>query len=416
MRGAWRSLIRRATYGCVFLVLVTLDIDRVVRSYLASRFSTSQEQPHLEKAVRLEPMNADHHHRLGLHFMFVEQDPASAIENYRAAVALNPYVARYWLDLAGAYQLTAQAEEQSRALENALRVDPTTPSVVWEVANMHLLSGASTRALREFRIVVENDPEDLKPALELCWRGTRDVEKILDEALPPKVSAHFGLLELLIEKGETLAARKVWSRLLTLREPFAARQAFPYLQYLIETGEIETAQRTWQQLAGVNPSLLPYSSSDNLVLNGGFEQDILNGGFDWRYEPKPQVRVSVDTTESHDGGRSLLLTFAGEPVEDIGVWQFVPVQPGAQYEFTGHMKAENIESGSGPRFAISDASGHAQFAVTEDSIGSSAWQQRRAVFHANKDTRLVVVKIIRSPGQTRIRGKAWIDDLRLVRK
>ena len=84
-------------------------------------------------------------------------DPQPAIESLRSAVALNPHDARYWLDLAAAYQVTGDVNGQRSALDQALAAEPTAPNVAWEAANFFLVDGDIDRALREFRVVIEND-------------------------------------------------------------------------------------------------------------------------------------------------------------------------------------------------------------------------------------------------------------------
>ena len=86
------------------------------------------------------PSNADYRNNLGRYYALVAGDPAAAIEPYRAAVQLNPHSARYWFDLASAYQVLGDRyiSNQTRALEHAIEADPTTPDVAWEAANFYL--------------------------------------------------------------------------------------------------------------------------------------------------------------------------------------------------------------------------------------------------------------------------------------
>ena len=120
-------------------------------------FASRAELPSLKRAVRLSPGNADYRHRLGRYFAFVAGDPQSAIDSLRAAVALNPHDAHYWFDLAAAYQVTGDIAGQRAALDRALQAEPTAPDVAWEAANFFLIDGEIDRALREFRVVIEND-------------------------------------------------------------------------------------------------------------------------------------------------------------------------------------------------------------------------------------------------------------------
>src|SRR5205807_2995953 len=113
----------------------------------------------LQQAVRLEPSNAEYRELLGRNLGLFGGNLNDAVASYRTAVDLNPYVARYWLDLAGTYQVAGRTTEQEQTVEQAVKADPTTPHVAWEAANFFLVQGDRERALRNFRVVLANDPE-----------------------------------------------------------------------------------------------------------------------------------------------------------------------------------------------------------------------------------------------------------------
>ena len=71
---------------------------------------------------------------------------------------------------------------------------------------------------------------------------------------------------------------------------------------------------------------------------------------------------------------------------------------------------------SGPRFAIADAYNNASYVLTDDSMGTNPWRLQEARFRNGPNTQLVLLKITRDPAGPLIRGKLWIDDLKLVEK
>ena len=73
--------------------------------FVASWFGGRAELASLRRAVWLDPKNAEYRNHLGRYYDLIARDPASAVENYKAAVLLNPHSARYWFDLASAYQV-----------------------------------------------------------------------------------------------------------------------------------------------------------------------------------------------------------------------------------------------------------------------------------------------------------------------
>jgi tetratricopeptide (TPR) repeat protein len=410
-----RSPLRKFSFAGACFVLVGLYLYLALRIFLASHLAATPDPSNLNKAVRLEPSNAEYRDFVGRSLALSGISLDDAITNYRIAVRLNPYVARYWLDLAGAYQLAGRTREQEESVEHAVEADPTTPYVAWEAANFFLLQGDQEKALRYFRVVLENDPDSVDSALQLCWRATGDANRILDRALPRKSDRYLSFLRLLISKQEVAAAEDVWNQLIALNQQFSTKLAFPYFRFLIAKQEVAAAQSAWQQLAGVDRSVQPYlPSPTNLVVNGGFEENVLNGGFDWWYESNPHATLAIDTSYFFNGTRSLEITFDGRNPADAGIFQFIPVKPNTDYEFSAESRTEDIESASGPRFAIVDAYANASYVLTDDLLGTIPWRMQRAQFQTGPNTNLVLLKIVRQPANPLIRGKLWIDDLRLV--
>src|SRR6266436_6196223 len=54
----------------------------------------------LEKAVHLQPSNAEYHDLLGRYYLFAAQDPKRANTEFQTAVSLDPNSSRFSLDLA----------------------------------------------------------------------------------------------------------------------------------------------------------------------------------------------------------------------------------------------------------------------------------------------------------------------------
>ena len=213
-RRRWQFAGGVALLACFYLFLIGEE-------FAASVFASRTELPKLERAVRLSPGNADYRHRLGRYFAFVAGDPQFAIDSFRAAVALNPHDARYWFDLAAAYQVNGDLAGQRAALDRALQAEPTAPDVAWEAANFFLVDGDIDRALREFHVVIENDIELMDPAVRACWRVRPDTDALLRDVVPDNALIFF--LGFLMSKQETEGTIKTWNRLAQLHEKFQNR-------------------------------------------------------------------------------------------------------------------------------------------------------------------------------------------------
>jgi tetratricopeptide (TPR) repeat protein len=412
-----RSLRRKVLFTAACLIFGTLYFCVALQAYRASNLAENPTVSHIQKAISLEPANAEYHDLVARNLALSGATLDQAISNYLTAVRLNPFEARYWLDLAGAYQIAGRIDAQEQSVERAVEADPTTPHVAWEAANFFLVQGNVGKALHYFHIVLANDPEAVDSTLQLCWHATEDANQILDQALPRRPDLYLSFLRLLVSKNEIVAAENTWDRLIALQQAFPAKLAFPYLRLLILNKEVAAAKTAWQQLANIDVGLQRYlPSRDNLIVNGGFEEALLNGGFDWWYESTPHAALAIDTSEFYSGTRSLSVTFDGLNASSAGIFQFIPVKPNTDYEFSAESRIEDIESASGPRFAIVDPYTNTFYVLTDDLLGTSPWHLQQSRFHTAPNTNLVFLQVIRQPAGPLIRGKLWIDDLRLVEK
>lgn len=410
-----RSRLRRFCFAVACLIVIGLYLAVAGRAYFAAHLAAKPDLPRIQRAIRLEPSDAEYPALLGRYLALSGASLDEAITNDRMAVHLNPYESRYWLDLAGAYQVAGRTDEQAQSVEQAVEVDPTTPNVAWEAANLFLIQGNLGKALPCFRTVLANDPDAVDYTLQLCWRATGNANQIFDVALPRRTDLYLSFLRLLVSKQEVVPAENAWGHLIGLHQTFPTKLAFPYFRLLIAKQEVTAAKTAWQQLAQVNVEIQPYlPSRENLIVNGGFEENLLNGGFDWWYELNPHAALAIDTDQFYGGTRSLSVTFDGRNAPDAGIAQFIPVKPDTDYEFSAESRTQDIDSASGPRFAIADAYTNFSYVLTDDLLGTNPWHKQQAQFHTGPSTSLLVLKVIRQPPAPLIRGKLWIDDVRLV--
>ena len=410
------SAARKGLVAAIAIGLAAFYLALSGRELLAARLGERVDVKSLERAAQLDPANADYRNHLGRYHELVARDPAGAIEPYRAAVQLNPHSARYWFDLASAYQVLGDIGGQTNALEHAIESDPTTPDVAWEAANLYLVQGENEKALREFRVVLGNDPSLAGPAIQFCWRIQPDVDVLLRDVVPPRVDAYMAFLSLLMVKQETAGTAKVWNALVRVHQPFELRSVFEYFRYLVLHKDVDQAVLVWQQTAS-RFGLSSYLPTDtNLIVNGNFSLDVLNGGFDWQYQKQRSVALTLDQSEFHGGRRSLLITFDGPGIVDAGIAQMIPVQPNTAYEFSAYYKNGEIEGAGGPHFTIEDMYDQTVYYDSDELKEAGFWKSVHGEFTTSPRCKLLILHVRRVPAGSPIRGKLWIDDFHLARK
>jgi tetratricopeptide (TPR) repeat protein len=408
--GRKRLVIGVAAVLCLVYVFIA------GRLLVASFFGEKPELASLQRAARLDPWNADYRNHLGRYYALVARDPGTSIEPYRAAVQLDPHSARYWFDLASAYQVLGDVSNQTLALEHAIEADPTTPDVAWEAANFFLVQGDEVKALREFRVVLANEPTLADPAIQFCWRINPDVDELLRDVVPARSEAYIALLNLLMQKKETAATAKVWAALMATQQTFELRYVYGYIQYLFDHKDVEQARVVWQQAAPRFGLSAYVPSGRNLVVNGDFGLDVLNGGFDWQYQKQQSVTLTLDPSDFHGGHRSLLIAFDGPAVNDAGIRQFIAVQPDTLYDFSAYYKSGEFEGAGGPHLTIQDAYTQVVLYDSDELKEPGFWKSATGEFTTGADTKLLVLHVRRLPEGSPIRGKLWVDDFRLVSK
>jgi tetratricopeptide (TPR) repeat protein len=388
-------------------------IGRAVRMYAAARAADGYELEGLVRAARLSPGNAEYFHLLGLQFSFSSQTSREAVENLQRAIRLNPNSGRYWLDLGSVYQIRGERREEEEALDAAIRTEPGNAELAAEAAQYYLIAGNTARALPLVRRALEQYPEGAPSLLSVCWQTTHDTRLMLDQAVPDAPEQQGKFLEVLTQREEYAATRQVWQRLVDARHGVPLLPALHYFEYLLAKHHAADLLPMWQEFAGASPAMQAYTPGDNAIVNSGFEQPLLDAGFDWRRLPADHVYGHVDGAVAHSGAHSLALLYDGQPVGDSGWQQLVPVREGTDYDFSAWVKSEELLSSSGPRIFLVDAYTSAVVFASDDVLDTHPWHQLGGKVHVPAGTQVVWLKIARAPANTRIRGKVWFDDLEL---
>lgn len=416
MNIALNTPARKRLVAIIVIVFATVYLVLAAREVVADWLGNRVELKSLERAARLDPGNADYRNHLGRYYDLVGRDPAAAINYYKAAVQLNPHSARYWFDLASAYQVLGDTGNQTSSLERAIEADSMTPDVAWEAANLYLVQGQNAKALHEYGVVMANDSSLAGSAIQFCWRIDPDVDGLLRDVVPHNTEAYIAFLTLLQTKQETSGTFKVWNALLQSGRPFEVRYANDYIQYLIRHKEVDKAVQVWQESASRfgRTSYLP--SPNNLIVNPMFNLDVLNAGFDWQYQKQSGVTLTLDPSDFHAGRRSLMIAFDGPGISDAGFYQFVAVQPNTSYDFSAYYKNGEIEGAGAPHMTIQDMYTQAVYFESDELKEAGFWKSVDGEFTTGPDCKLVVLHVRRLPEGSPIRGKLWIDDFHLTKK
>ena len=370
---SWCALLLAAIAGYWLLCLREFADERLAAADAPARI----------RAAKLEPWDAENPYWLGRSALLDQQDLPAAISYFQDATRLNPHVPRYWLDLAVAYKAEGRTPEAQAATESARRASPRDLDTLGEIASLYLAQGDAQRALEQYRVIIASDINAVDRSIDLAWRGTHDANLVMDDALPPESRYYGEFLHYLVDGHEDEAADGVWARLVKLGQPYPASEAMRYADSLLAQKKIEQARAAWRDMAEMDSSLKRYISEPNLVTNPGFQQEILNDGFDWRYSQRNSgVEFAFDAAQAHTGNQSLELTVDTTVIPEDVLYQLVAVDPGKRYRFGAWARTQELLSAIGPEIVVEDAYTHSLLFTGPELSGTSDWRQIAGEFTA----------------------------------
>ena len=409
-----------ALAGLAVFLYLAIWVGRVC---IADQVAGKPTVKNLNLAIRLDPGNSQYHLRLArmAQYSLPDMNPDLAMAQLTVATRLNPRDPQPWLELSAAQGFQGNAAAAEASLRRADFLAPNLPSVQWVIGNFFLLHGDVDEAFRHFKTVLAGSAQYNQILFSTAWKATGDGAKILSELIPEKVATEIDYLNYLLSQKQYPEAQALWRRVAASPETFPPERAAVYIDGLIGAHLVGEAAQVWNDLVSkglIKPTYQP--RRENLLVNGDFEEDLLNIGFDWRIRLHEGIYVGLDGSNFHSPSRALLVSFPGkENVDYHDVFQFVRVSPGRSYRLTGFLKTEGITTDSGPRLEVRDAyDGSALQKFSEGLTGSSGgWSQVLLDFATGAKTELIIVGVARPPSSkldNLIAGRVWVDDLSLT--
>jgi hypothetical protein len=375
----------------------------------------------VQKAIALDPANAELHYRAGMLLSNSLSDSArtEGLKQLLLAAHLVPEEARYWSDLAWACELAGDAACATQGVEQAVKLSPNTPQLRWIAANTLLRAGQNDAAMAEFSHLLEMDPSYAPATFHICMSSIADPQVIIQKVLPPgkDPTLKVAYLEFLMGNEAWDEAHKVWRLVAEAGTPVPMSLAAPYIEQLLQRNRFDEAEEVWRDLenSGVLPKP-PTGQESNLVFNGNFGQMPMNSGFDWRIRPAPYIALDFADPNGYSGKRCLRVDFAVSRNEEYApLSQLIPVASRQAYQLTAYVRSQDITSDSGPRFEIRDPVHPAYPSVQTDStVGTTPWHQISANLCTGPETKLVLLSLVRVRGRTyptEITGSFWLDSV-----
>ncbi len=347
---------------------------------------------------------------------------AVALSEFERAVSLAPNDYRFWVALGMAREQLGDIAGGEQALRQAVALAPSYANPRWYLGNLLLRSGRYDLAFAELRTASEADPEGLRTQLFNIVRQiySSDFEG-LQKAVgsKPETRAQFSLY--LLDQNRVDEGLRMWNSLSPDEKKANKPTGESVLAKLISNVRFHDALRIWNELVP-GPA---YRVEEGRMTDGGFEDQIAYSPeivFGWQVRNVPQMEIGIDPTTSHNGSRSLRLTFqVRAQLEGISASQLLPVAKNTDYEFECFVKTSKLQSGGPPMIQIVDAATGAVLVTSDPSpSGDSDWNRIGLSFKTTDKTEAVTVRITRDSCEDAkmcpIFGSIWYDDFSLKRR
>jgi hypothetical protein len=388
------------------------------RTWLAAHWAGTKNPADWARAARLEPGNARYWSQIGLYeqWDFSNGNLDQAIADFRRAVRLDPRSDGLWMALASAYEEAGRGSDARQAYARALAAHPVSAEVAWRYGSFLLRQGETNHAAEQVRRALIDKPDLATSAVSQFSKSGAALDLILDKVLPARSSDYLAAIDYFISQQNDDAALAAWEKLSGLGLKVRLKQTLDLVNHLIAHDRMDDAARVWRQALAASGHGSEYAAG-SLIFNGGFERNLVDGGFGWRQTPAPGTAFDLVSDVTHESAQSARVTFDGSGnVDYSNLFQYVPIQPGDRYRFSAYMRTDGITTDSGPRFLLLSGSPGQAVAETPVMTGTHPWTEVQAEFTAGPEMHGVMVVLRRAPSDmfaNRIRGAVWVDGVRL---
>jgi len=412
---SWRWIIFSLTVAVFLLVAYTGG-----KSAYADQLESSPSPADWLRAAQIEPDNGAYWYKLGLYreLDIDNGDLNKAIEYFKQASVLDPRSATYLMSLGGAYETAGDLAKAKQSYLAALEDYPLSTEAHWRYGSFLLRQGDAASAFAEIHIAVQGDRALIPLVVSRVWLETHDAGPLLTTILPPDLETYQQALEWFCNAKESTPALATWKRMIALHQTIPIQFVFPLEDVLVYSNHGDDVRQVWREALTASGHGNELQKEGELIFNGGFEFDPVNGGLDWHITPAPGVKFDYDTAAPHSGRRSLRLIFDRSQNIDLqGPWQDVPVESSRSYRFAGYVRTSGISTESGIRFMISFPGSTQPPQILNNLTGDNDWTEQAAEFTPATGVHFVRVLVYRTPSQrfdNKLAGSAWVDDVSIV--
>ena len=345
------------------------------------------------------------------------RNPGRARQLAEAALAADPREGR-------ANRILGQIAERAGDMPSSIRLHETAsklaprdlPSHVW-LERHYLATGKIDLALEQIDLMLRIEPETQPRqfAIMLAMAELPAAQSALARLLSRRPPWRAGFVSYLSrEATDSRAVAPLVSKLRAQPGGLQDSELAEWIERLSRDHRWGEGYLVW--VGSLTPA--QQLQLDN-VFNGGFEQEPSNNGFDWRFQHVSGASIERLPDGGANGNLALRVSFEDRRIPFNHVQQLLALAPG-RYRLAGRARAEGLRSERGLVWRVICASDGRQIASTDPLMGHSPWRKFETDFEVPAQNCggqwLQLAVPARIPAEQRIGGRAWFDEVRIVRQ
>lgn len=374
----------------------------------------------LQFASNIMPGNAVTYHYLGIisQNSLIYQDKKKAVDYYKSGLQNNPFSADMWRNLAKTYLTLNQRDLAFEAAENAYNLNQNDPGLLWDLGILYLLnSDQKQKGMQFFKQYIEIMPREQSKVFDLCDTLQIPFQDIALFLLANNPNSYSAYLKYLMKYKTIHDVTEFYN--IYASSYIDQDTAIDFCNYLINNRYYDTAKHVWNRILKKTLKDDSHSSADNLVYNGSFERTIIKGCFGWNIGRSTDAYVYMDSEYKITGLNSLAIYFTGKgnPYFNAAS-QIISVKPRQEYLFQANIKSEGLTTRNGLFFSISGYNCKGLAESSEVITGTNPWKSIKIPFSVPMECNMIAISLVRAKSNklnNKIKGTAWIDDIRLIK-
>jgi tetratricopeptide (TPR) repeat protein len=351
----------------------------------------------MRAAIRLEPDAWKYYMHLALF------DDANAQQLLEKAIKLDPYNAEADIELGLRLESAGDYARAEKLLLDAFAVDRTfLPR--WTLANFYFRRNNLPAFWTWARNAAEMPSDSIGPVFELCWHVSPDPKEIEARILNDDPELIRQYLSFLLAKDQLPAAAEIAGRLVQAgnRETDAS-QVFSVIDRLIAARQGDVAKSLWNQLIEKHWVVADTGAPNN----PNFAREPLPVQFDW-------ALASNNGLHSWPGPSGLETEFSGDEPENCTIAEQTELLAPGNYALVSSYRSEGIAPDTGLRWQILAAGSDKVLAESPD-LSSESLNHVTFAFSISPEASLIDLRLAyrRALGTPRISGTLVVPSIQI---